>query len=44
MKKDTMLKLVSRMAEHAIIKANNGRCMYWSYQPKAPEGIKDFKR
>jgi len=44
MKKQPMLRLVSRLAEHAIKKANNTHCMYWSYQPKAPAGIKDFRR
>ncbi|GLB25397.1 hypothetical protein LXJ15735_16380 [Lacrimispora xylanolytica] len=44
MQKNLILKLVSHMAEHAIKKANNTYCMYWSYQPKAPEGIKEFKR
>lgn len=44
MKKKPMLRLVSYLAECAIKKANNTYCLYWSYQPKVPTGIKDFKR
>jgi len=44
MKKKPILRLVSCLAEHAIKKANNKYCLYWSYQPKVPSGIKDFKK
>lgn len=44
MKMKPMLRFVSWLAEHAIKKANNTYCLYWSYQPKVPSGIKDFKR
>jgi cyclic lactone autoinducer peptide len=38
-----MLKLVSRIAENAIKKANGRHSLYWTYQPKRPAGIKNFK-
>ena len=44
MGKKVMLKLVSRLAEHAIKKSGDIHCMYWTYQPKIPNGIKDFRR
>lgn len=43
MAKNLMLRLASHLAEHAIKKANNAHCLYWTYQPKVPAGIKNFK-
>ncbi|WP_159441945.1 AgrD family cyclic lactone autoinducer peptide [Clostridium sp. Marseille-P2415] len=32
------------MAATAIRQANNSASRYWSYEPKPPEGIKNFKK
>ncbi len=42
--KSTILKIVAKMAEKTILTANKTTCCGWSYQPKAPAKIKDFKK
>lgn len=42
--KKKVLKLVACMAEKAIVQANSTASRYWSYEPKAPEGLKNFKK
>lgn len=41
--KKQCLKLVARLAEKSISKANNSACIGWTYQPQAPKGVKKFK-
>ena len=42
--KSQILKAVAKMAEKTIIASNNTACCAWSYQPKAPANIKNFKK
>lgn len=42
--KKTLFKILAIMAEKAISQANNSASRYWSYQPKVPKGIKNFKK
>lgn len=42
--KKTLLKALEVMAEKSIATANKTTCSFWSYQPKAPANIKDFKK
>ncbi|WP_442870343.1 cyclic lactone autoinducer peptide [Anaerocolumna sp. AGMB13025] len=42
--KKQCLTVLAVMAEKAIKQANSKASRFWSYQPKAPEGIKDFKK
>ena len=37
------LRLVANLATGAVKQANNTGSRYWTYQPKAPAGVKDFK-
>lgn len=43
MTKKPMLRLISHLAVKAIDRSNKAFCLFWSYQPKVPEGIKNFK-
>lgn len=40
--KKQCLEILAIMAVKAIKQANNTASRYWTYQPKAPEGIKSF--
>lgn len=40
--KKSILKLTKKLAERAIVKAEDGFCLYWTYQPKKPDGIETF--
>jgi cyclic lactone autoinducer peptide len=42
--KEKVLELVACIAEKAIVQANNTASRYWSYEPKAPEGLKNFEK
>jgi len=42
--KKQFLEILANMAEKAIKQSNNRASRYWSYQPKAPEDIKNFKK
>ena len=42
--KKTCLKLIAKLAEKSIKTANSTTCIALSYQPKAPVGIKSFKK
>jgi len=42
--KNIGLKMIARLTEKSISKANNSACMALSYQPKAPKNIKNFKK
>mgnify|MGYP000145065969 CR=1 FL=1 len=42
--KSTILKAVAKISEKTVYAANKTTCYGWSYQPKAPANIKDFKK
>lgn len=42
--KKTLLKALAAMAEKSIATANKTTCIFYSYQPKAPANIKNFKK
>ena len=42
--KKAILKVMARAAEKSIIVANKTACCGFSYQPKAPKDIKNFKK
>ncbi|WP_084726266.1 cyclic lactone autoinducer peptide [Sporobacter termitidis] len=42
--KTPLLKLVANIAAKAVSRANDTASTFWTYQPKAPEGIKNFKK
>lgn len=39
-----VMKAIAAMAEKSIATANKTVCCGWSYQPKAPKNIKNFKK
>lgn len=39
-----ILKVIAQIAEKNIAISNNTACCFWSYQPKAPKDIKNFKK
>lgn len=41
--KDVCYKVLVKLSEKAIKKSNNSACLFWSYQPKEPAGIRKFK-
>lgn len=42
--KKAILKVMAKAAEKSIIAANKTACSGFSYQPKAPKDIKNFKK
>lgn len=42
--KSTILKAVAKIAEKTVHSANKTTCYGWSYQPKAPASVKNFKK
>lgn len=42
--KKLLMKAMAVMAEKSITTANKTACFGWSYQPKAPKNIKNFKK
>lgn len=42
--KKTILKVLATVAEKSIKKSNNSTCFGWTYQPKAPDNILEFKK
>lgn len=42
--KKTIAKLMARTAEKCVEKANKTACIGFTYQPKAPKGIKGFTK
>lgn len=42
--KKLIMKAIAVMAEKSITTANKTACLGWSYQPKAPKNIKNFKK
>ena len=42
--KKLVMKAIAAMAEKSIATANKTACLGWSYQPKAPKNIKNFKK
>lgn len=38
------LKVIANLAAIAVKQANSTASRYWSYQPKAPENVKSFKK
>ncbi len=40
--KKKILKAISKLAEKSIKKSNSTACYGWTYQPKEPNGIKNF--
>ncbi|MGN0650296.1 MAG: cyclic lactone autoinducer peptide [Oscillospiraceae bacterium] len=42
--KSQILKAVAKMAEKTILTANKTTCHGWTYQPKTPANIKNFKK
>lgn len=42
--KKAILKVMAKVAEKSIITANKTACCGFSYQPKAPKDIKNFKK
>lgn len=42
--KNSILKAVAKLTEVTIKSANKSTCNGWSYQPKAPANIKNFKK
>lgn len=42
--KKIVMKVIAAMAEKSIATANKTACSGWSYQPKAPKNIKNFKK
>ena len=42
--KTSLLKFVAKIAAQAVDQANNTASSFWTYQAKAPEGVKNFKR
>ena len=41
---NAILKVIARIAETNIAISNNTACGFWSYQPKVPKNIKNFKK
>ncbi len=42
--KSKIMKAVAKMTEKTIRMANKTTCYGWTYQPKAPANIKNFKK
>ncbi len=42
--KNVVLKVIAKIAEKSIKTSNNTACVGWTYQPKIPKGIKNFKK
>lgn len=42
--KKIVMKAIATIAEKSIATANKTACCGWSYQPKAPKNIKNFKK
>lgn len=42
--KKTILKTMATVAEKSIATANRTACLAFTYQPKAPKNIKNFKK
>ena len=42
--KKTLLKIAAKAAEKSAVKSANTACLVFTYQPKAPKGIKSFKK
>ncbi len=42
--KSTMLRAVAKITEMTIGTANKVTCYFWTFQPKAPANIKNFKK
>lgn len=42
--KNLVLKMIAKAAEKSIKNSNNTTCIALTYQPKAPAGIKNFKK
>lgn len=42
--KKQILKVVAKAAEATIKKSDSVICSWWTYQPKAPKDIKNFKK
>jgi cyclic lactone autoinducer peptide len=42
--KEKLLKLAAKVTEHTIKVTNRTNCIFLSYQPKVPSGIKEFKK
>ena len=42
--KKQILKTLALIVKGTIRLANNTTCVGWTYQPKAPEGIKNFNK
>lgn len=42
--KSVILKAVAKITEVTIKSSNNATCIGWTYQPKAPANIKNFKK
>lgn len=44
MMKKEILKVAAKMAEKSIKGDTRATCSWWSYQPKVPKNIKEFKK
>lgn len=42
--KNVVLKIIAKIAERSIKISNNTACVGWTYQPKMPNGIENFKK
>ena len=42
--KKTLLKIAAKAAEKSAVTSANTACLVFTYQPKAPKGIKSFKK
>ncbi len=42
--KKTLLKAAAKAAEKCAVKSGRTACLAFTYQPKAPKGIKTFKK
>lgn len=42
--KKQCLEVLAKLSEKAIKKANNTACQNWTFQPKAPQNLKEFKK
>ncbi len=42
--KAIILKAVAKITEKTIYASNQTTCIAWTYQPKAPANIKNFKK
>ena len=42
--KNSILKAVAKLTEATVKSANKTTCSGWTYQPKAPANIKNFKK